>query len=912
MNQKLKNITLLIGFILLALSSISQTVSPKINGTYEQKRIIEFIDEIESNYALEFFFNDKKLVERTFSAQFKDMSLNSCLEEIGRKTLLNFTIVDDKIYVYTGNAVVEYLYDNTVVVETVKETTEQEEGLEALRKQELLIQNIGIPGQTIEKYVTLRGRVKAFDDKKPIVNGNVIVAGTTKGVSTDKNGKFEIRLEKGNHTLQFSSVGRRPTQRVINIYSDGSLNVELETKITLIGDIEIFGDKKETVSDVRSGVERISEEMIKSIPALLGEPDIIRTTLLIPGVQTVGESAQGFNVRGGKTDQNLILVDGAPLYYPSHFFGNFSAVNSDMVKDAILYKGSMPSQYGGRISSVYEINTKNGRSKKIGGNGGISPLSAKIAVDGPLHNKSTFAFSARSTYSDYVLDLVDVPDLYNSEVAFNDIHAKFNFHLSDKSQLKLGIYASNDRYKLRSDTLYKYKNALFTLNYHHRYNDRWQSDFLLTNSMFGYNISSDKDLALAHTMTHDVLNAGFKNINRLELSPDLKLNFGGEVNGYIVNPGEMKVPEGSSIIPFEASEEKALEYGVFAGVEFPVSSRLSFETGIRFSGFMSFDDGKRYLYAPGEPLDLDNVIDTVNGESNTVKERYFNPEFRLSANYMLRHSTSLKFSYNRTVQYIHILTNSTAISPTDTWKLSDEYIPPQLGHQFSLGFFKSFGDNDIETSLEGFYKRIDNLKEYKPGASLLLNDHIETEILNGKGKSYGVEFALKKNSGRLNGALSYAYLRTLIKSDSEFEEEQVNNGEYFPANYDKPHNLNFLVNLKASRRVLLSSTVNYSTGRPITYPVSKYQLGDQVLLHYSKYNQYRIPDYFRMDFSVTFEGNLKSNKKIDSSLTFAVYNITARKNAYSVFFRSEGQKFAGYQLSVFATAIPTISYNFKF
>ncbi|HSH19644.1 MAG TPA: hypothetical protein VLA03_04285, partial [Draconibacterium sp.] len=340
--------------------------------------------------------------------------------------------------------------------------------------------------------------------------------------------------------------------------------------------------------------------------------------------------------------------------------------------------------------------------------------------------------------------------------------------------------------------------------------------------------------------------------------------------------------------------------------------RLVIEAGARLSGFFSLDDGSRYVYAEGKPITEDNIIDTITGNRNQVKQTYFNPEIRFSANFLLSSSSSLKLGYNSTSQYIHILTNSTAISPTDTWKLSDEFLAPQLGQQVSLGVFKSFNYSEYETSVEGFYKKINNLKEYKPGANLVLNDHIETEILNGTGKSYGIEFSLKKNQGRLNGWLNYTYARTFIKSNSPFESEQVNDGEYFPASYDKPHNVNVFANLKASRRIIFSSTVNYSTGRPITYPVAKYQLGEQVILHYSKFNQYRIPDYFRIDCSVTIEGSLKSNKKVDSSFTFSVYNVTGRRNAYSVFFRSNGDSYEGYKLSVFATAIPTITYNFRF
>ena len=289
-----------------------------------------------------------------------------------------------------------------------------------------------------------------------------------------------------------------------------------------------------------------------------------------------------------------------------------------------------------------------------------------------------------------------------------------------------------------------------------------------------------------------------------------------------------------------------------------------------------------------------------------------NPEWRLSVNYSTGTNSSLKFSYNKTAQYIHMLSNTTAISPTDTWKLSDRYLTPETGNQFSTGYFRSFNEGRIEVSAEVFYKLVNNIKEYKAGADLLLNDHIETEIVNGKGKSYGLELSFEKSGGRIYGRIDYTYSRTLIKSVSQYPEELINNGEYFPANYDKPHSLNIMANLKASRRLIISAAVIYSTGRPITYPVAKYQLGDQIFLQYSKYNQYRIPDYFRTDLSVTINGNLKKYQLTHSSLTFSLYNVTARKNAYSVYFKSEGGKFDAYQLSIFGTVIPTITYNIKF
>jgi hypothetical protein len=309
---------------------------------------------------------------------------------------------------------------------------------------------------------------------------------------------------------------------------------------------------------------------------------------------------------------------------------------------------------------------------------------------------------------------------------------------------------------------------------------------------------------------------------------------------------------------------------------------------------------------------VDNITDTIFSDKGGPVATYVNPEFRLSANYTINHLSSFKLSYTKTAQYIHMLTNTTAISPTDTWKLSDEYLTPQLGRQISAGYYRNFRDNTIEASVETYYKRIKNIKEYKAGADLLLNDHIESEILNGLGKSYGAEFSVEKSGGRVYGRINYTYSRTLIKSTSKYNEEIINDGEYFPANYDKPHNLMVLANLKASRRFIISSAINYSTGRPITYPVAQYKLGDQVFLHYSKYNQYRIPDYFRADLSVTIDGNLKAKKMVRGTVTLSLYNITGRKNAYSVYFKSDGAKFDAYKLSIFGTVIPTVTYNFKF
>jgi hypothetical protein len=660
-------------------------------------------------------------------------------------------------------------------------------------------------------------------------------------------------------------------------------------------------------------MEKINILNVRSIPTLLGESDVIKSVLTLPGVQSVGEGSAGFNVRGGNTDQNLILIDRATIYYPSHFFGNFSAINSEIIGSATLYKGSMPVKYGGRISSVFEINSIEAGHEKISGSAGISPIYARINLDGPLFSKNcTFLTSFRTTYSDWLLNQINVPELYNSTAGFYDVQAKLNLRINAKNSIDLNFYHSKDRFKLHSDTSYLYNNTIGSMMLKHKYNSSLNSTTSLIASLFSYRISSLNSTDMSYDLTHHLSNISLINDFEYFTENRMRYNFGAELNFYTINPGEREAAVNSNITPISYSNERAIEYGVYAGTEYQLSGNLKMEAGIRFSGLLSLDDGTRYVYSPGLPYGEDNITDTLSLDKNTIHKAYFTPEWRISLNYSTGKYSSLKFSYNKTAQYIHMLSNSTAISPTDTWKLSDTYLLPETGHQFSAGYFRSFRRRQIDASAEIFYKRVYNIKEFKAGANLLLNDHVETEIVNGYGKSYGLELSVEKSGGRFYGRIDYTWSRTLVRSVSEFEEELINNGEYYPANFDKPHSLNLLANIKASRRLIVTTGIYYSTGRPITYPVSKYMMGDQVFLQYSEFNRYRLPYYFRTDLSVTVNSNLKKRKSFKSSLTFSLYNLTGRKNAYSIYYKSEGGRYNAYQLSIYGTVIPTITYNIDF
>jgi hypothetical protein len=915
--QKYKAILIAIRSTLIFLTSTyyiqAQDIPVVISGNFQQMPLKTFFNEVEQKYPVRFFFEDKDIDSITFTAVFNEIPLKQCLSTLLEKESLNFFISGRQIVIYSGFPLSDLFPGSDIGKESIQEARERKLSREKFHQLQYQIINVGLPGINKSKTAVLSGYLRNYDSGEPVIGGNVFITEIQKGVSTDDKGFYKISLPVGNQTINFSCIGMESVKRNINLYSDGNLDVEMEVKVKVLDDAIIIGHGEGHLGQMHVGMERINIITIKSIPTLLGEADIIKSALTLPGVQTVGEGTSGFNVRGGNTDQNLILIDQVPIYYPSHFFGNFSAINPEIIENATLYKGSIPVKYGGRISSVFEINTIEGNHEKISGSAGISPISAHINMDGPLFSeKSTFLASFRTTYSNWLFGKIKVVELYKSKASFYDAQVKLNLYLNENNDLLINFYSSNDKFQLKSDTTYNYSNLITSFSLKHTYNNKLKSSSSLYCSLFNYDIVNENLTDQSFSLTHSLANISLVNDFEYFSNSRMKLNFGAAVNFYSINPGERRALNNSNIISIYTKNERATEFGIYAGSEYNLSGNLKIEGGIRLSGLISFDEGKKYVYADNLPFREEFIIDTIFTNNNNISCTYLNPEWRISANYSAGRFSSVKLSYNKTAQYIHLLSNTMAISPTDTWKLSDRYLLPETGHQISAGYFKSFRKTSIETSAEIFYKWINNIKEYKAGADLVLNDHIETEIVNGVGRAYGIELSVNKSGGRIYGRMDYTYSRTLIKSVSDFKEELINNGKFFPANYDKPHNLNVLTNLKVSRRFIISASITYSTGRPITYPVAKYQLGDQVFLQYSKYNQYRLPDYFRTDLSATVNNNLKKRRLARSSLTFSLYNLTSRKNAYSVYFKSEEGKFQAYQLSIFGTIIPTIIYNIKF
>ena len=708
-------------------------------------------------------------------------------------------------------------------------------------------------------------------------------------------------------------VGLRQTIRNVVIYSDGILDVEMSERTNQLNEVIVSANRENIVRNVRMGIEKINIKMLKQIPMGMGEVDVFKSSLLLPGVQSVGEASNGYNIRGGSADQNLILLNSAPIINPSHFFGFFSAFNSDIIEDVTLYKSGIPARFGGRVSSVMDIALKEGSKEKFNVSGGFSPLTGRLMVEGPIvKKKSSFIISSRATYSDWILGLLNNIQLQKSSASFYDMQGLLTFEPNEKNSITLSGYVSNDNFDYYKESAISYRNLASTLKWRHIYNSRFSSQFSAIMSNYNYQLNSVQDSAAFYLLNYKLDQRILKADFTYRPAENHKLDFGLDAINYSLLPGNQEpVGDLSKISPKKLEREEALEPALYLSDEFDVSPRVLISGGLRVTLFTSFGPSTRLIYTGNSPRTLDNIIDTTYFGKGKILQIYPGLEFRFSSRFVLTPDLSLKAGFQRNYQYLHMISNTTSMTPTDIWKLSDNYITPQRGDQFSLGIYRNMNSKAIETSVETYYKILKNILDYKGGAELLMNDHLETDIINGNGKAYGVEVMVKKQSGMLTGWVSYTYSRVLLKVDGQFEEERVNGGRYFPANFDKPHDLKIVANAKLLRRINFTTNFVYNTGRPITYPVAYYNFLNVNRVFYSDRNEFRIPDYLRLDLAATINGNLKLNKLNHSSLTFTVYNVLGRRNPYSIFFKVEDGVVKGYQMSIFGQPIFMISYNFR-
>jgi hypothetical protein len=895
-----------------------------ISVNFQQAKIEPFVSELESKTGYHFYYNQAQFDSLKVTVQVTDKPLETVLDMAFHNTDFHYAITQQQVFLTKGRVVQTELasgfFNTQPATETQKQAAvitdyaEEKQQKVPVATTENKLYEIGIKTNIIKSgTANLAGYVRNVKSGEGIIGASIYDPESKIGLATDQFGYYSLTLPRGRHTLIIKGLGMKDTRRRIILYSDGKLNIELQEQVTSLKEVQISAEKVANVRSVEMGVNKLDIKSIKQIPTAFGEADVLRVVLTLPGVQSVGEATTGFNVRGGSADQNLILLNDATIYNPSHFFGFFSAFNPDIVKNIELYKSSIPEKFGGRLSSVLEVTDREGNKKKFTGSAGIGLLTSRLNVEGPIiKDKTSFIFGARTTYSDWLLSLL--PDAYkHSSASFYDVNLDISHQINEKNNIYITTYFSQDKFKLNSDTAYGYSNRNGNIKWKHNFNNKLYSVLTAGIDDYRYDVSSSANPITAYKLNFDVKQTDFKADFNYYLNSKNTVDFGLSSIYYNLNPGDNE-PNGakSLVLPDVVPAEQALESALYLGDKYDITPDFTISAGVRYSLYAYLGAQTVDTYAPNLPKESTNVLDSTTYKKNQVINTYHGPEIRVSARYALNENLSIKAAYNTLRQYIHLLSNTTAISPTDTYKLSDPNIKPQFGQQISLGIYKNAKANTIETSVEVYYKKINDYLDYKSGATLLLNQHIEQDVVPTQGKAYGIEFLIRKNTGKLNGWASYTYSRTFLRQNDPNVGDLINNGSFYPANYDKPHDFNFTGNYRFSHRFSVSLDMTYSTGRPITLPIAKYQYAGSERVYYSDRNAYRIPDYFRSDLSMNIEGNHRVHQLTHNSWTIGVYNLTGRANAYSTFFTEQGGAINGYKLSIFARPIPFVNYNIRF
>ena len=762
----------------------------------------------------------------------------------------------------------------------------------------------------------LTGRVTDFKTGEPMAGVNIILKEPYTGCSTDKDGYYTINIPVGRVKLDISGLVVKPSSRQLMVYGDGNLDIEVVEDVKVFDEVTISAERMNKIKNTQIGLETVQAAKIKNIPMVLGEVDLLRAIQTLPGVKTVGEASSGFNVRGGATDQNLILFNNGTIYNPNHLFGFFTAISPEMIKDAELYKSSIPSKYGGRISSVLNINGKEASKEKFTGSAGIGLVTSNVNLEVPIvKDKTSLLLSGRTTYSDWILSVLPDDSGYNDGKAnFYDMGFVFSHEINKKNLLNVYGYYSHDQFAFTKNEKYAYDNINASVKWRTFFNDDFMMNFSAGYDRYNYANRDANDESQAFRLSFDVNQVFAKADFSYNLGKH-KLDFGVSSILYKVNGGKFDpIGEATQIKADALQEEKALESAVYVGDEWAVTPKLSINAGIRYSMFNAMGPRTYNEYLPGVLPDEETISQTVDIGGNRIFKTYGGPEFRLSASYMIRNNLSVKAGFNTMRQYIHKLSNTVIMSPTDTWKLSDANIKPQKGWQAAGGVYYTLPRKDIEVSAEVYYKRMTDYLDYRSGAQLIMNHHIETDVIGTEGYAYGAEFSLKKPSGKLNGYLSYTYSRTFLRQSDEMIANPVNGGKWYPTTYDKPHDFKLVSNYKFTERYSLSLTLDYRTGRPTTVPAGKYYnpMTNTLQVYYTDRNTYRIPDYFRGDIAFNIEPSHRQTALFHSKISIGLYNFTGRKNVYSIYYITENGKINGYQLSIFGSPIPYVTYNIKF
>ncbi|UII24982.1 TonB-dependent receptor [Fulvivirga maritima] len=759
---------------------------------------------------------------------------------------------------------------------------------------------------------TINGYITDAQNGEELIGVTVYVNSLKTGTITNVYGFYSLSIPEGSYEITFSSVGYQPQVRQVNLTKDTELNVELTEEVTTIDEVVITDKALDAnVSDVNMSRNEVDIKQVKKLPALFGEPDIIKAIQMMPGVVSAGEGTSSFFVRGGSADQNLILIDEAPVYDPSHLFGLFSVFNADVIKDSELYKGGIPARFGGRLSSILEVRTKDGNSKEFAGSAGIGTLASKVMLEGPIKkDKGSFIVSGRRSYVDVFLKAADEDNL----VHFYDVNAKLNWKQNNKNRYFAAFYLGRDAFSFGDDFGFSWGNATGTFRWNHLFNDRLFSNTSLIASSFDYGLEIT-DPTSGLDWDSNLQEFSLKEDLNYFINPRNQLDFGYQVTYRRFSPGKIKPNSDKSIFSsLSLDEEYALDHALYLENQQKLTDRFTMVYGVRLSIFQSIGDDTVYEYE--DPQDNINPtrIDSTSYDHFETIESYVYLEPRFSARYMLNPSSSLKISYNRMVQNTHLVAAGTVPIPFNTWSPSNRYLKPQIADQFAAGYFKNFSNNKYEVSVESYYKDIQNVTDFADNAQLFFNEDLSTEFRQGKSWSYGAEFMLRKNEGQLTGFLSYTWSKTERKVPG------VNQDKSFLANYDRRHVFNMAATYDLNEKWSFGANFTYSTGRPITLPAGRYEYQDYQVDLITERNGYKLPNFHRMDLSATLTPRKNKDRKWKSNWVFSIYNVYSRKNPFTVYTRVESDddgnvidpnKKEARLISLFPI-LPSVTYNINF
>ncbi|MCZ6899772.1 MAG: TonB-dependent receptor, partial [Bacteroidetes bacterium] len=774
---------------------------------------------------------------------------------------------------------------------------------------------------------TISGTITDLFSGESMIGATVYLPDLKTGVTSNAYGFYSMTVPPGQYELAYSYIGYKSQSFQVGLSSNLKKDLELVLDTAQLAAVVIIPEveRDKNVTSMVMSAHKMDIKTFGELPYLYGEVDVVRGIKFLPGVSTVGEGAAGFNVRGGSIDQNLILLDEAPVYNSAHYFGLISVFNPDVVKNIQLYKGAIPARYGGAISSVLEVRQKEGNIKKFRGSGGIGIISARLTLEGPiLKDKVSFLIAGRSSLGDPTSLGLRSSNFGENTAGFYDFNGKLNFNLDRKNSLYVSGYIGRDNTVFSNDVKNIWGNSTSTIRWNHIFSDKLFSNFTAVISKYDYQIQDFEGISKANWESN-IINYNLKADFTYFKNSRHKWEYGASfvVNRY--EPGEfLPDPLENTAQPFELEKEHSFEPSFYFSDEYQVNSRITLMVGLRYSLFFNLGEGQVFVYEPTQPKTINTITDTLNYDKGEVIETYHGPEPRVSIKYGLDSKSSLKLSYARTRQYNHLISNTTYSLLTDVWKLSGTHVKPQIADQVAFGYFRNFNRNIIETSVEVYFKKTRNVLDFKNGASLLLNQTIETEILQGEGRAYGLELMVSKPAGEFRGWASYSISRTERRIVGNTLEETINNGEYYPADYDQTHNIKLVGIYQLSRLWNVSANFIISSGRAITLPDAKYEYAGIVVPNFSERNQFRVPTQHRLDISATKMGKKRKwkrrkrrykVKKLVGSWTFSLYNVYGRENVFSLIYQQNSQNSNEPQilkLPILGEAIPAITYNFRF